>query len=940
MKLFAAGRPEADRRGRGGARGRAARAASRHAGRRRARTGDAVGTVDRRRRPRSAAGPSRCVALDRRPRARRAAGGGRLRQRRGRRRWRPRCCARSAPTVEVLHDEPDGTNINAGCGSTYPEDLQRAVVERGADVGLAFDGDADRVLAVDADGRLDRRRPDHRHHAPSTAATAGGSPSDTVVVTVMTNLGFRLGMRRARHRGARGARSATATCSRRWPTRASRSAASRAGTSIFADLATTGDGLLTAVQLLDVVQRSGRRSAELADAAMTRLPQVLRNVRVAAKGMDLTGALADEIAAVEAELGDHGRVLVRASGTEPLVRVMVEAPTAEQAEAAAGPARRPPSRPSGPPEPAGTLSVPTGGHRRVRHHRPRPRARRPDAPHPADVLDRLSAVQRCARRAPDPVGAGARPPRAARGARRAAPQATDGVALLVRDREVAARDRRGRRGRRRLDRRDRGRASTPTAPRRAASLEDANAALAPPEGRAAGRWCATGSPPPHGVRELVGRRPVVVGHRGRHVDPAGAVGPRPPRGARPRLGRPHRPRARPRPRPRRSRRRPADRRARRRPPLPLERGAHARGPPQLRLQGGRRDRRARRQHRGHARRPAGRRPAAAGAAPATGAAALVLGHTRWASIGIISQPNAHPVDSLEVDGDAGPVRHRRPQRRRRQLRRPQGRRRPAPGGRDHHRRQGDPHARVPPPGRGRRPHHRLPRHRRQLRGVGRHRRQRRRRTPTTCCSPCGAAARRSTSAWPTTASSSPPSPTGWWSSPSRYLRLDGDTPANPENPNASRGQIVVLDGAPGRHARRHRRGRPTTAPPLPGRPTTSCRRRRSPPATSTVATTPTSSSRRSPRRPTSFRKTLRGKLVERDGALHVLARRRRARRQPCASALRDGRIDRVQVIGQGTAHVAGQSLAGALLGLHPRRPPARRGAAGHRAVRASGSGPT
>ena len=94
--------------------------------------------------------------------------------------------------------------------------------------------------------------------------------------------------------------------------------------------------LLTAVQLLDIVRRSGRPLADLADAAMTRLPQVLHNVRVASKGMDVTAALAEDIAAVEAELGDHGRVLIRGSGTEPLVRVMVEAPTHEQAEAAAG----------------------------------------------------------------------------------------------------------------------------------------------------------------------------------------------------------------------------------------------------------------------------------------------------------------------------------------------------------------------------------------------------------------------------------------------------------------------------------------------------------------------------------------------------------------------------------------------------------------------------
>jgi len=236
-------------------------------------------------------------------------------------------------TVDVIHDEPDGTNINAGCGSTYPDDLQKAVVQRSADAGLAFDGDADRVLAVDASGRLidgdqiigitaiDRR--DH-----------GRLAKGTVVATVMANLGFRIGM--AEH----GIAVLEVPVGDRYVLEALADegltlGGEQSGHVIFSDLATTGDGLLTSVQLLDAVRRSGRSLGELADAAMTRLPQVLHNVRVANKGTDLTGLLAEEIAAVEAELGDRGRVLVRASGTEPLVRVMVEAPTAEAAEAAA-----------------------------------------------------------------------------------------------------------------------------------------------------------------------------------------------------------------------------------------------------------------------------------------------------------------------------------------------------------------------------------------------------------------------------------------------------------------------------------------------------------------------------------------------------------------------------------------------------------------------------
>ena len=236
-------------------------------------------------------------------------------------------------TVAVLHDEPDGTNINAGCGSTHPEDLREAVVRQGADIGIAFDGDADRVLAIDADGRLvdgdqiiaimavDRR-------------DQGRLAKDTVVVTVMTNLGFRLGM--AEH----GINVHEVPVGDRYVLEALADGGlslggEQSGHVIFADLATTGDGLLTAVQLLDAVRRAGRPVADLADRAMTRLPQVLRNVRVDAKGMDVTAAVAAEISAVEAELGDHGRVLIRTSGTEPLVRVMVEAPSEAAAERAA-----------------------------------------------------------------------------------------------------------------------------------------------------------------------------------------------------------------------------------------------------------------------------------------------------------------------------------------------------------------------------------------------------------------------------------------------------------------------------------------------------------------------------------------------------------------------------------------------------------------------------
>jgi len=162
----------------------------------------------------------------------------------------------------------------------------------------------------------------------------GALADETVVVTVMTNLGFRLAMaERDIHvlETAVGDRYVLAELDDRGLTLGGE----QSGHVIFRELATTGDGILTGLQVLDLVGRTGRSLADLADDAMTSLPQVLRNVRIAERGLDVSTAIAGELAAVEAELGDHGRVLIRPSGTEPLVRVMVEAPTPELAESAA-----------------------------------------------------------------------------------------------------------------------------------------------------------------------------------------------------------------------------------------------------------------------------------------------------------------------------------------------------------------------------------------------------------------------------------------------------------------------------------------------------------------------------------------------------------------------------------------------------------------------------
>lgn len=237
--------------------------------------------------------------------------------------------ARLGADVEVIHADPDGRNINDGCGSTHPQDLQSSVRDRGADLGVAFDGDADRLVAVDGDGRivdgdqiiaicaLDR-------HARGLLA------GDAVVVTVMANLGFRRSMEAA------GIRVVETKVGDRYVLEALDTGGhtlggEQSGHVIFADLASTGDGVLSAVQLLDVVARSGRSLADLADASMTRLPQVLRNVRIADRPDDVDTALAPHVDASVARMAERGRVLIRPSGTEPLIRVMVEAETDAEA---------------------------------------------------------------------------------------------------------------------------------------------------------------------------------------------------------------------------------------------------------------------------------------------------------------------------------------------------------------------------------------------------------------------------------------------------------------------------------------------------------------------------------------------------------------------------------------------------------------------------------
>jgi phosphoglucosamine mutase len=240
---------------------------------------------------------------------------------------------RTGAQVVVINAEPNGTNINADCGATAPAGLQAVVTAERAHVGIALDGDADRLIAVDERGDV----VDGDHILAICAADLakrGLLHDDTVVVTVMTNLGFHLAMRAANIRvvetsvGDRYVLEALADGNYSL-------GGEQSGHVIFTDHATTGDGLLTAVVLLDVVQRSGRPLSQLASEAMTQLPQVLVNIPVSARRPDVSELLATEIAAAAAPLGATGRVLVRPSGTEPLVRVMVEAPTRELAQSTA-----------------------------------------------------------------------------------------------------------------------------------------------------------------------------------------------------------------------------------------------------------------------------------------------------------------------------------------------------------------------------------------------------------------------------------------------------------------------------------------------------------------------------------------------------------------------------------------------------------------------------
>jgi phosphoglucosamine mutase len=235
----------------------------------------------------------------------------------------PAVLARLGASVTALHAEPDGSNINDRCGSTHPEVVAAAVLDAGADVGLAHDGDADRLIAVDERGEV---VDGDQILAVLAVRQRQERGLDTVVTTQMTNLGFKRAME------SLGIGVVQTKVGDRYVLEAMRAGGhplggEQSGHLIFAEHATTGDGVLTAVLLLQAMAASGRPLSELA-AVMQRLPQVLVNVPgVDRTALDTADGLRKAVAVEEERLGSGGRVLIRPSGTEPVVRVMVEAET-------------------------------------------------------------------------------------------------------------------------------------------------------------------------------------------------------------------------------------------------------------------------------------------------------------------------------------------------------------------------------------------------------------------------------------------------------------------------------------------------------------------------------------------------------------------------------------------------------------------------------------
>jgi phosphoglucosamine mutase len=245
----------------------------------------------------------------------------------------PRVFAAAGAQVEIIHAAPDGININRSCGSTHPEILAAVVKSKKADIGLALDGDADRLIAVDAQGKIVDGDKIMLICAKSLK-DQGKLAKDTLVVTIMSNLGLLLAAK------GLGVKTIATKVGDRYVLEEMLRGGyilggEQSGHIIFRQYATTGDGLLSALQLMQIMVQSGKSLEELAKV-MESLPQVLINVPVASKkGWQDNKEIAAKIAWAEAELQGQGRVLVRPSGTEPLIRVMLEGPRESQVQALA-----------------------------------------------------------------------------------------------------------------------------------------------------------------------------------------------------------------------------------------------------------------------------------------------------------------------------------------------------------------------------------------------------------------------------------------------------------------------------------------------------------------------------------------------------------------------------------------------------------------------------
>ena len=241
----------------------------------------------------------------------------------------PEILKRLGAQVIAFGTNPNGININDNCGSTHIENLRQVVVDNQADIGIAHDGDADRCLCVDDEGHIIDG--DHILVICATEMMKSNKlPQNTVVTTVMANIGFRQAIQNL---GGKfevtkvGDRYVLENMLKNGYTLGGE----QSGHIIFTEHSTTGDGLITALQVLSAIKRTGKKASDL-NKLMTTYPQVLLNIRVKDKTAYEQEAVQEAIKKAEAELGDSGRILVRASGTEPLIRVMAEGPNQEQLE--------------------------------------------------------------------------------------------------------------------------------------------------------------------------------------------------------------------------------------------------------------------------------------------------------------------------------------------------------------------------------------------------------------------------------------------------------------------------------------------------------------------------------------------------------------------------------------------------------------------------------